>query len=132
MKNAILFFATTITLLFGFQSSLFAQKTATWKGGTPGKPSEWFCATNWEEGRVPNEFSAVIIPDVSTSTFSDPILNGGEVEIQSLEVHSGASLKIGKNARLVSTWQNGESFVAWGGTIIRQGAQADSIDFANQ
>ncbi|MBC7774038.1 MAG: hypothetical protein H7246_01265 [Phycisphaerae bacterium] len=132
MKNAIIFFSITIALLSGFQTPLRAQKTATWKGGSPGKPSEWHCAANWNENRVPNEFSRVIIPDVSTSTFSEPILNNGEVEIWNIEIQSGAALHIGKNARLTVQEQEGYEFAVWGEGVIRQGACPRSLAFANK
>jgi len=102
MKNAFFSCIATMILFFGFQVSLNAQKTATWKGGTPGRTSDWECATNWKEGRVPDEFSCVIIPDVSTSTFSYPVI-AGEVEIQSLLCASSARLTVMDNASLIIT-----------------------------
>ncbi|MBC7777574.1 MAG: hypothetical protein H7246_19225 [Phycisphaerae bacterium] len=101
MKNASFFFATTILVLFGFQTSLSAQRTATWKGGTPGRSTDWNCPTNWKEGRVPDEFSSVVIPDVSTSTFSYPVIHKGTVEIFSLECSSNVSLTTQGNARVI-------------------------------
>ena len=100
MKNASFFFAATIALLFGFQGSLSAQKTATWKGGQAGRSSDWNCAANWKEGRVPDEFSNVVVPDVSTSTFSFPIIEKGEVEVWSLQCLSGAHVTVSDKARL--------------------------------
>jgi len=126
MKNVLILFAT-ITFLCGFQTSLSAQKTATWTGGTPGRPFEWNCAANWKEGRVPNEFSRVIIPDVSTSTFSYPALSGGEVEIWSLQILSGARLKIGRNARLIVTEQDSREFAADSVILIRPGRYEGSL-----
>ncbi len=116
MKNILVF-----AIFFGFSFSLTAQKLATWKGGTPGQPTEWNCPTNWEEGRIPNEFSQVVIPDVSSSTFSNPALNSGEVEIWSLQILSGATLKIGKSARLIATAQDSRAFMALEEGIIREG-----------
>ncbi|MFN0174839.1 MAG: hypothetical protein ACKVU0_09355 [Saprospiraceae bacterium] len=101
MKNAF-FAAATLVFLFACQSSLCAQKTATWKGGTPGRVSNWECATNWKEGRVPDEFSCVIIPDVSTSTFSYPVITD-EVEVMSLLCASSARLTVMDNASLIIT-----------------------------
>lgn len=78
-----------------------AQKTATWKGGTPGKPTDWSCPTNWKEGRVPNEFSNVVIPDVSTSTWAYPVIEEGVVEIFSLQCAPNARLDTRGNARVI-------------------------------
>ena len=90
MKNTLLFLATAITLLFGCQVTLNAQKTNTWKGGTPGRVNDWYCATNWSNGAVPNEFSNVVIPDVSATAHAAPVLLKGEAEINALLLHSGA------------------------------------------
>lgn len=104
MKNASIF-AILFALIFIAQSTLSAQKTATWKGGTPGRSTDWMCASNWREGRLPNEFSAVIIPDVSTSSQSYPIIRNGEVEVFSVDVQSSAILTLNAGARLVAdTW----------------------------
>lgn len=100
MKNTLLFLATAITLLFGCQVTLNAQKTNTWKGGTPGRVNDWYCATNWSNGVVPNEFSNVVIPDVSATTHAAPVLLKGEAEINALLLHSGAQLTIGQAAAL--------------------------------
>lgn len=101
MKNSMLISAATMILCFGFQVSLSAQKTATWKGGTPGRVSDWNCATNWKEGRVPDEFSNVFIPDVSTSTFNYPIIKNGSVEIASLQCAPGAKLTLLNHAEII-------------------------------
>ena len=78
-----------------------AQKTATWKGGTPGRNTEWNCAANWKEGRVPDEFSNVVIPDVSTNTFSYPVIYAGIVEINSLDCAPAARLTTLSPARII-------------------------------
>jgi hypothetical protein len=101
MKNSMLISAATIILCFGFQVALSAQKTATWKGGTPGRVSDWNCATNWEEGRVPDEFSSVFIPDVSTSTFNYPIIKNEVVEIASLQCAPAAKLTLLNHAEII-------------------------------
>jgi hypothetical protein len=97
MKHTI-----AITALFSpISLSAQAQKTATWKGGTPGRTTDWNCPANWEESRVPNEFSDVVIPDVSTSTFSYPVIKPGMVEIASLQCASNARLTTLGNARVI-------------------------------
>ena len=97
MKNAWII----LTVLSLFSIDLFAQKRATWAGGTPGQPSNWFCPSNWKEHRVPNEFSSVLIPDVSTSTFHYPVIDAGTVEIGSLECATKACVTLANNARLL-------------------------------
>jgi len=126
MKNASFAAALSFFFFFFFQGDLFAQKMATWKGGTPGRASDWACAANWKEGRVPNEFSRVVIPVVTTSTFSNPVLANGELEIWSLEIHSGASLYIGKNARLFVLEHEEHGPLALGEGFVRQDIYPDS------
>ena len=128
MRN-ILFFAAFI---LASQTTLFAQKTATWKGGTPGKPTDWNCAANWKEGRVPNQFSQVIIPDVSSSSHGNPVLSSGEVEIWSILIHTGASLQIGKNARLIATEQEEHGYLAWGEGVLRPDTMQQQLNFVNR
>lgn len=81
--------------------SLFAQNINTWKGGTPGKENKWDEPRNWSKNQVPDEFSDVIIPDVSTSTFSYPIIEEAIIELNSIMVQSTANLTIESTATLV-------------------------------
>ena len=124
LLSAVLFFTLSTTAL--------AQKVATWKGGTPGQAAEWNCPANWKEGQVPNEFSQVIIPDVSTSTFNNPVLASGEVEVWSIQIYSGASLRIGKNARLIALEQEELGTLAWGEGVLRPGTPPNTVDFASK
>ena len=123
MKSPALFFAPLLSaaLIFAFTTSTLAQKVATWKGGAPGRPADWYCSSNWEEGRLPNEFSQVIIPDVSTSGSNVPVLASGEVEIWGIFLQSGASLKINKNARLTILEQEEHGLVAWTEVTLKPG-----------
>jgi hypothetical protein len=50
---------------------------------------------------VPDEFSDVIIPDVSTSTFALPLIQSGQVEVNSITIYSNGGLTISKNAMLI-------------------------------
>jgi len=63
--------------------------------------NDWLCAQNWSTSSVPDEFSVVIIPDVSTTSFSFPVLRSGTVEVNSLIIHSNGSLTISKHAAVV-------------------------------
>ena len=112
MKKAIIFYCVLASLMLGSQPSAQAQRTATWKGGTPGRPSDWTCSTNWKEGREPDEFGNVIIPDVSTSTFVYPVLKNGEVEILSLFVYPRATITVLENARLIILEQDENTPIA--------------------
>jgi hypothetical protein len=94
-------FIALIALFSLISLNIKAQKTTIWKGGTPGKPTEWYCPTNWKEGRLPDEFSHVIIPDVSTSTFSYPRIKNATIVVASVQCMPGAKLELGRNAWLV-------------------------------
>ena len=82
-------------------TTAFAQQTATWKGGTPGKENVWNEARNWSNNKVPNEFTDVLIEDVSTSTFSAPVIESGTIELNSIWMTSNAQLTIEATANLV-------------------------------
>lgn len=94
MKN-FFFFAAIILIS---QTSLLAQKSTTWKGGTPGKPSDWNCASNWSDGRVPNEFSDVTIPNVSSDIY--PVIKNNVEDINALFLMSNTHIKIEKKGAL--------------------------------
>ena len=97
MKTIIIITTLWITI----SANAFSQKATTWIGGTPGMKTDWYCPYNWNTSSVPDEFSDVIIPDVSTTSFASPVIQSGKVEINSINVHSNASLTIGQNATLI-------------------------------
>lgn len=103
MKNRISFasFPATCTALFLMLCVHgYAQRTTTWKGGTPGRETAWDCPKNWSNNAVPDEFSNVIIPNVSTTTRSLPVIRSGEVEVNTLFIHPNARLTIAASAEL--------------------------------
>ncbi|MEO1262295.1 MAG: hypothetical protein AAFZ15_26045 [Bacteroidota bacterium] len=93
------------TLLIAFltfsATFLFAQNNVTWIGGTPGNETAWDEAKNWSNHRVPDVFSNVVIPDVSSTTFSFPVIESDLVEINSIFIYSTAQLTIEEKAKLV-------------------------------
>ncbi len=89
-----------VILLMVATTAGFSQKLTVWRGGTPGKPNDWFCAKNWSTGHIPDEFSDVVIPDVSTSTFASPVVRSGMVEINTLNVLSNGKLTLGRGVVL--------------------------------
>lgn len=94
MKNASLSIAAVLFFCFAAQTIASAQKTAIWKGGTPGKVADWTCASNWKEGRVPNEFSDVLIPNVSTANGFQPVVREQVAGVNTLTILPGATLRI--------------------------------------
>ncbi len=100
MKYTASFFAL-ITLICFFSQQSAAQKTSYWKGNTPGHENDWFCAKNWTNGDVPDEFSNVIISDHITSNQAYPVISKGSVVINSLRLEGMAKLDLRANTKLV-------------------------------
>lgn len=94
MKN-FFFFAAIILIS---QTTLLAQKSTTWKGGTPGRSSDWNCASNWSDGRVPNEFSDVIIPNIASEIY--PVIKNNAEDINALSLMSNTKIYIEKKGAL--------------------------------
>jgi hypothetical protein len=101
MKSTIQTIATALSLLFCFANAATAQNKVTWKGGAPGQETNWNCPKNWSNYRVPDEFSDVVIPDVSTTSLAAPVIKSGSFEVNSIQLLSNASLTIGQDAQLV-------------------------------
>ena len=100
MKRNLIFSALT-ALLTLFSNETFSQKTTVWIGGQAGRESDWDCPQNWSDNRVPNEFSDVILPDISTQSRVLPIIKTGLVQINSLSVDASAMLLVAKDAKLL-------------------------------
>ena len=122
-----------VLLLMPLGLTAFSQRLTIWKGGTPGKPNDWFCAKNWSTGHVPDEFSDVIIPDVSATSFATPVIRSGAVDVHSLHVMNNATMHLGKD---VVIYVSGEIIQSTSGTIAGEGRvlsetmQLDAKDFA--
>ena len=86
-----------VSLLLSLQSALDAQTTATWMGGTPGRTQDWNCPTNWKEGRVPDEFSQVIIP---ADRHTYPVIRTAVDDIDARRVDGGSQLTLASEGQL--------------------------------
>lgn len=100
MKTAALF----VVLLLGYSLTLSAQTTAVWQGGNPGRTTDWNYAANWSEGRVPDEFTQVIIPSGATYY---PVIQFAPTPIDALLMEAGAKLTITDGARLAILGETG-------------------------
>ena len=100
MKLSKLFLAT-LTLMTLAATQLFSQKPAEWKGGFPGHETDWNCPQNWTGNTVPNAFSDVSVPDVSTASRALPIIKTGIVEINSIRINAASTVFIGKGCGLL-------------------------------
>lgn len=101
MKSRLIVSALLFSFLFVYSPSLRAQKIVYWEGGTPGMESNWNCPDNWSTNAVPNAFSDVIIPDVSTRSRVYPILSHKDAEVNKLTLESGAALLVQNGSCLV-------------------------------
>lgn len=87
--------------VFFISGSIHSQQFIIWKGGTPGQENAWECTKNWSKCRVPDEFSNVVIPDVSTASNCPPVIQKGTVQVNTLFVESNANFHISDNAQLL-------------------------------
>lgn len=110
MKHTGIFLA--LSLLLSYSNTLSAQKTVTWKGGTPGQEQTWNCPKNWSGARVPDAFSDVVIPDVSAGSQALPQIATGTFEANSLRILSNARLTIEQGAQLVVFTMDADSRAA--------------------
>ncbi|MBI5914625.1 MAG: hypothetical protein HY842_04555 [Bacteroidetes bacterium] len=96
---------TILTLVICLsQWAATAQVMATWKGGSPGRETEWQCPGNWNTNRTPDQFNNVHIPDVSAGSGSFPVIEGDAGSVNALVVAAGAKLMIAPSGSLVVEW----------------------------
>lgn len=91
---------TRLVCLFALFCTMNLIAQVEWKGGFPGQENNWFCANNWSDNRIPDDFDNVIIPDVSTSGNHYPVIEDQNARVQSLELQSGAKIRIESGAQL--------------------------------
>jgi len=124
MKTIILFLFIIISTLS------FGQTTAQWKGGTPGNPNSWHEAKNWDNNRVPDEYTFVVIEALNTGHQAHPVIDES-VEVAGIEIYGQASLTITNAGEILIdgsfTYTNG--IVNYGGKIFNAGViQLNSIE----
>lgn len=100
MKTRLPLLVAALAAFLLIQDTVSAQKRVTWKGGSPGRETDWNYPGNWSDGAVPNCFSDVVIPDVSTGSGRYPVIGSGAFEVNTLVMYSGAALSIRPTARL--------------------------------
>ena len=87
--------------LLALVSPAFSQRLNYWVGGAPGMESEWNCPKNWSNYQIPNNMTDVVISDVSSGSRSNPVIEKGVVEVNSLSLDSNAVLEVQHQATLV-------------------------------
>lgn len=63
--------------------------------------TDWNCPSNWSTYSVPDEYSNVIIKDISSTTLAAPEITEGRITVNSVYIETNASLLIRKGAQLV-------------------------------
>jgi hypothetical protein len=119
-KSSILTFMVLTFMVVA--NAAFAQKIATWIGGTPGQEHAWTTAKNWSNNRVPDQFTTVVIKTQNTGHQAQPYITE-KVVVAELNVYAGAALTIHKTGVLEI---NGEQYYSQGiavlnGTLLNQG-----------
>ena len=92
-------FITTICLVL-LTIPFYAQITNVWIGGSPGHETEWNFHKNWSKNQVPDWSSDVIIPNNYSDHKFYPVVADVDLEVNSLNIHSGAELTIAEDAFL--------------------------------
>ena len=90
-------FLATLVIICITSNFSNAQTTSTWQGGQPGRSTDWNCSANWREGRVPDEFSLVVIP---ADRAYYPEVKSEVMSIDALIVENGATLTLKSGADL--------------------------------
>lgn len=111
-----------ILLLSLISTATIAQQTVIWKGGTPGKETSWNEARNWSTYNVPDEDTDVVIKALHTGHHAQPVIDD-LVEVRSIELHTGASLTIEVEGRLLIDGEEHYTLgiVNYGGTLFNHG-----------
>lgn len=94
MKIVFLFFMLFYTI------NSTAQKSTIWVGGTPGKETKWNEPRNWDNNRVPDENTHVIIKSTNSGHAAQPIISD-LVEVAWIEIRQGAALTISASGQLI-------------------------------
>ncbi len=119
MKKLVLPMGIVLISLL-FVSTSHAQNY--WRGGTPGKETDWNTAKNWSQNRVPDWSQDVIIPDVSTQSGYYPMIDKVVDMIPHLEIHSNATLTIQTHGKIVIDGQTTfNSGIFLSGELIAKG-----------
>ncbi|MCB0571727.1 MAG: hypothetical protein KDC66_18285 [Phaeodactylibacter sp.] len=107
-----------ISIILMSSMTTFAQ--SVWKGGTPGRPTDWMEARNWSNQRVPDWNDNVVIPHLWHNNY--PEVTKAVPAIAHLEIEGGARLNITPSGQLAidggNTYNTGILII---GTIQNEG-----------
>lgn len=81
---------------------VFGAATITWQGDDDDDPTDWDVPQNWNLGLVPTSADSVVIPDVTGSGGSQPILNVATVTVAALTMQVGATFDLDGNDLVVT------------------------------
>ncbi len=111
-----------IAILTLATTTLFAQNTVIWKGGTPGKENNWNESKNWSDNQVPDENTNVIIKAMNTGHFAQPVVDEA-VEVASIELQAGAKLTVTASGSVMIDGSDIYTIgiVSYGGILVNKG-----------
>ena len=76
----------------------FSPKDVTWSGSLGN--DDWDTGSNWNFGYAPNDNDNVIIPDVTGSSFLQPVITSTNITVADLEISASATLEVGDGSTL--------------------------------
>lgn len=91
---------THLVLLPALLTVFSLQAQVEWRGGFPGRETDWLCARNWSDNRVPDDLDNVVIPDCSGRGAFYPEIRSRSARVQTLRINSGAAVSILAGAKL--------------------------------
>ena len=87
----------SVLVILCLSMNAYSQKLIQWIGGHPGQETKWECPANWDNNKLPDELSDVMISNQSSHGNFYPIVNS-IVKINSLQLLDKTYLNIGPKA----------------------------------
>ncbi len=107
---------TRLSFLLALTTMFTLSAQVQWRGGFPGHETDWECARNWSDGRIPDDMDNVLIPDCSTRGNFYPVIRTKVARVQSMEIHGNARVTIAENGKLTVL-----GYGLPGGALLNQG-----------
>ncbi|MBS1623247.1 MAG: hypothetical protein JST83_04470 [Bacteroidetes bacterium] len=97
-----------------------------------GNTSDWFTASNWASGTVPNSCSTPAIIQTVSGGYVYPVLTAS-AQVSNLSIASGAQITInaGQSLSICGTWTGGSTIAATisgGGSVVLNGTAAQTMN----
>lgn len=116
MKNLIAI--ASLAFLGLFPEIGHSQKMNVWKGGQPGRPTDWNCARNWSLGIVPDWTCVAVIGQNLQGPSQYPVIAKPVAPVQYVVLYDGGKLEINPGGQLTMELP---AFNILKGTLLNQG-----------